>query len=645
MPFIRSLFRSRADVVSMLYYLATILCFFAAYHYFGANVTLSLILAYAGVMFGLVIGSQAWIQRIYQAADLDAGGREQNKNAVLVAVNYLGAIVTGLLVVCLASVTTFKSGPATPLLWSLGALLVGSVIGFLFSLPKIGEATEKPTAANAGATAASTAKSSAAATPAGTPPAATPPPTASATASAKPAAKSGFQVNTSLNEIADWLTKIIVGVSLVNAQTAYHHFVIAAKHLGAGLGAEHPGDGDAFAAGLIVTFFCLGLLGTYLLTRLWVSAALVQADQTSFGAFTGAGVDEQDLQILEDETHGFSETRRDMDLSAAAYSVATRIAQMDSTYLRTWRELGAWAKAKAALGEYQEAIDGYERAVQLYPENSRLRLDFAVALFLAANAAAAQDQKLSDDLRTRERNQILEAYHRLNALTPAEVRKNIYLSLTHCWLYLPAPGGFTKAIAFALEYVRNPRWLPSGGIWVNLACAYGQNAAWLLAAGTQVTPDIRAGLIEAIKEALRIDDNWKLRFQISLQHDHPDKTADPREFRAEDDLETYEYDPEIRALIGLPPARLPDPPANVKLTQTSPTTLKITWTASPRATQYQPFKKVQNVDPAPVGLPPVTTTETTLENLPAQATISVQILATNPTGPSPLSPEVQITLT
>jgi hypothetical protein len=32
-----------------------------------------------------------------------------------------------------------------------------------------------------------------------------------------------------------WLTKIIVGVSLVNVQTAYQYFVVAAKTLGAGL--------------------------------------------------------------------------------------------------------------------------------------------------------------------------------------------------------------------------------------------------------------------------------------------------------------------------------------------------------------------------------------------------------------------------
>ena len=201
--------------------------------------------------------------------------------------------------------------------------------------------------------------------------------------------KNSLQVNTSLNQIADWLTKIIVGVSLVNAQTGYDYFVRATKQLGAGVAGSPPQTaslpaGEAFAAGLIVTFFFMGLLGTYLLTRLWISAALARADQAAFGVFTTAGVNERDLVILENETRSFSE--RERVLSAAAEDVARRVATLDIGALRTWREFAAWAKAKSALGQHEEAILGYERALQVYPESPALHLDFAVALFLAAEA-------------------------------------------------------------------------------------------------------------------------------------------------------------------------------------------------------------------------------------------------------------------
>jgi hypothetical protein len=123
-------------------------------------------------------------------------------------------------------------------------------------------------------------------------------------------------------------------------------------------------------------------LGTYLLTRLWISAALARAEQTAFGTFTIAGLDERDLIILENETRSFSE--RERVLSAAAQDVARRVEQLTLSQLRIWRDFAAWAKAKSALGKHDEAITGYEKAVQLYPESCELRLDFAVALFLAA---------------------------------------------------------------------------------------------------------------------------------------------------------------------------------------------------------------------------------------------------------------------
>jgi hypothetical protein len=311
----------------------------------GANMVFRLIAGYAGVMLLVAAGTQAWIQRIDHQPDLDAAGREQNRNAVLVASTFLGAIITGLLVVCIATDSVFKKGLAIAIFWALGSLFGGGFLGFLFSLPKVTENEKEPP-------------------------------------------KNSLQVNTSLNQISDWLTKIIVGVSLVNAQTCYRYFVIGVEKLGSGLADSASKNefaaAQAFAAGLMVTFFFLGLLGTYLLTRLWISAALARADQAAFGAFTTAGVSERDLEMLEDETRSFSE--RERVLSAAAQDVARRIEKLDMGALRTWREFAAWAKAKSALGQYEEAIEGYKHAVQLYPESPGLRLDFAVTLFLAAEA-------------------------------------------------------------------------------------------------------------------------------------------------------------------------------------------------------------------------------------------------------------------
>jgi tetratricopeptide (TPR) repeat protein len=248
-------------------------------------------------------------------------------------------LALGFLLVALATETVFHAGTATALLWAIGALFGGGFVGFLFSLPK---PTEEP---------------------AGT--------------------GRRWQVNNSLNQISDKLTAVFVGVTLVNAKTIFDHFTHSVKHLAAGLVASNANAypaAEAFAAGLIVAFILLGLLGTYLLTRLWIAAALQQAEPGG-SAFIGTGVNERDLAILENETRSFSEKER--SYSGAAKSVAERIALLPMDRMRTWREYAVWGRAKSQFGEHAEAEKAFGEAVQLYPESAALRLEFAVTLFLA----------------------------------------------------------------------------------------------------------------------------------------------------------------------------------------------------------------------------------------------------------------------
>lgn len=88
------------------------------------------------------------------------------------------------------------------------------------------------------------------------------------------------QVNTNLTEISDWITKIIVGLGLVNLQVIpgkiHSTAEILAKSLqGCGPAEEHV----AFALGVIVFFTVMGFLFGYLMTRLFLAAAFSRADR------------------------------------------------------------------------------------------------------------------------------------------------------------------------------------------------------------------------------------------------------------------------------------------------------------------------------------------------------------------------------
>ena len=111
------------------------------------------------------------------------------------------------------------AGHGLAYLWAMGCIAAGALIGFLFGVPR-----------------------------------------------ANPAADTGqFLHNTNVEAVSDWLTKILVGVSLVNLQTIGAFVDRLAADLGPALGAP-----KAFATGLIVYFFVIGIIQGYLLTRMFL---------------------------------------------------------------------------------------------------------------------------------------------------------------------------------------------------------------------------------------------------------------------------------------------------------------------------------------------------------------------------------------
>jgi MFS family permease len=132
--------------------------------------------------------------------------------------------------------------------WSLGYFSVGFVVGFLFGIPRVLQSEgNRKTAAEGG----------------------------------------GYEqrVNTNLEQISDWLTKIIVGLGLVQLRTVPAHLQKAAQWMAqsflppAAAGALPPEAATSFAGALIIFFAVLGFLGGYLTTRLFLAGAFGRADR------------------------------------------------------------------------------------------------------------------------------------------------------------------------------------------------------------------------------------------------------------------------------------------------------------------------------------------------------------------------------
>ena len=85
-----------------------------------------------------------------------------------------------------------------------------------------------------------------------------------------------YRANTNLEEISDWLTKIIVGVSLT--QLGEIQTQMAALVLAVANGFGGSAQAQAFVFGLLTSALIAGFLAAYLLARLYLPRALLQAD-------------------------------------------------------------------------------------------------------------------------------------------------------------------------------------------------------------------------------------------------------------------------------------------------------------------------------------------------------------------------------
>jgi hypothetical protein len=93
-----------------------------------------------------------------------------------------------------------------------------------------------------------------------------------------------YRANTNLEQISDWLTKILVGVGLTQINKVPELFDRAGTYFGPSLGG--PNDGERFAVVIILFFVITGFLLGYLWTRIFLGGELARGDRIALEAVT-----------------------------------------------------------------------------------------------------------------------------------------------------------------------------------------------------------------------------------------------------------------------------------------------------------------------------------------------------------------------
>lgn len=164
-----------------------------------------------------------------------------------------GVILGGLMSVVYAlqapTLEQFASMVGATSAFTGAALLVGGLLGFLFGIPRTLQRDLHREAPRNGA---------------------------NGDASAAPSQELSYQANTNLEQISDWLTKILVGVGLTQIASIKEALWRFSEHTISALGG-FKSNGLFFSA-LLVYFLVCGFLLSYLWTRLYFAGELHQAD-------------------------------------------------------------------------------------------------------------------------------------------------------------------------------------------------------------------------------------------------------------------------------------------------------------------------------------------------------------------------------
>ena len=475
---------------------------------------------------GIVLGTLQWLGRVDEHALLRAEEKVQNKDALVIGAFFALLLLLGYCITGAAAAVQFsdRAGAAVSLAltWALASASVGGAFGFLLGHPRR-LADEKPERTGLGGL-----------------------------------------LRTGLDDMVDWLVKGLTTVFLVQATAIMAHLEAISKQMALGL-AGHKAEPEALAAAatfaqpVIVAFTILGALATCLVTRTYLTGALGRADRTTTGAFNRVGLDWGDVLLLVSAQRSLS--TRDLPPNPEVKRVATQLAALSLGDLHSVQEFAMWAKAKSMLGQYEEALTGYEKAVAEHDSDPALLLDYSVVLHLAGR-------------RPQTLEQLTLAHDYLSAATASDIRRNVYKSLTFELLY--HSGSSERILQLVKEF---EKWIEehptqrSPGLMVNKACAWGQKfllsaqqkkgdlvqrtankpikvnvgdpPTW--AADQQDLQEAYEEALKAMKAAVQIDPLWKKHLQLLLQSSDPNKADNPTA------LEVFERFNEFRFAVDLPP--------------------------------------------------------------------------------------------
>jgi tetratricopeptide (TPR) repeat protein len=330
-----------------------------------------------------------------------------------------------------------------------------------------------------------------------------------------------YLANTNLDQISDWLSKIIVGVGLTEFREIPPRLWKIAERIRPVLGGDDMAQ--TVAALAIVFFLVAGFFLGYLVTRLVLTSALRVADDEANRPdqeIVGRALD----AIIESGPQG-NLLKPQVALSKAD---AAELLKFKLDDLKDIDDMRAWAKAQLKQGNFSDARTALARAVEASSsESSELRREYAAALSANQNFGEARTE-LEKALETASKG------------GDENERARLVEGLVLNSLYDKPPEGFLRAIEYMRDYMASPGGRATSSLAAWLGCALGQKYAWEKSQGKLAEPEllkIRNDALEAVRRAVAADPKWKPVLASSLRSTTPGGDDDLAVFADDKDFQ------------------------------------------------------------------------------------------------------------
>ncbi len=386
----------------------------------------------------------------------------------------------------------------------IAAAVIGAFLGFLFGIPRLLQQSAKPQLAPAGESDSAETKHDIVA---GDP-------------------RQLMRTNSNLEEISDWVTKIIVGLGLVQAGKIYDAATSAAEQFQLSALPDATGSNVIFL--LLLTAGAIGgFIYFYMETRTRI-ALLLDDIETTYGRpviSKEAIAESKERSIIVPVEQNVSSNPT---VAANPTAADEAIMKVPFESLRTADQLAAWGAAQARAGNLEAALRALRDAVQKKPGDPDLL-------------------KLLSQTQMRRENWE-DAFDSLSEAADKSEKPELVKQRLLAALYLPSPESFEKAIPIAQGLARNPETERDPFVQLWSAAAYGQKYSW---AKTQGRPaeELKALREQARKAVKRVIDltgvDSPARRLLRQTFDPSRENSSSRE----NDLEVFKGDEEFQKLI------------------------------------------------------------------------------------------------